>query len=262
MAMQAFDKQSAVFDQLYGADPQIAYKRRRVREHFESLLNPSSRILELNAGTGEDALYFAEKGHLVHATDISEKMQEVLKAKVAVSAYRQNISTEICSFESLENLVDKGPYDAIFSNFAGLNCTNKLKEILDSFPFLVKPGGIVTLIILPSFCLWEFLLLFRGRFKTAFRRFAGKKGARAHIEGNYFRCWYYSPGFVKKNMAKNFDLVKQEGLCSMVPPSYLQAFDKKYPRIYNYLVKKEEQSKGKWPWKNIGDYYIISFRKK
>ena len=100
--------------------------------------------------------------------------------------------------------MNRGPYDLIFSNFAGLNCTNELDKVLQSFDSLLKPGGIVTLVILPKFCLWEFLLLFKGKFKTAFRRFSGSKGAKAHIEGEYFRCWYYNPSFIRKHLKNSF----------------------------------------------------------
>ena len=150
----------------------------------------------------------------------------------------------------------------IFSNFAGLNCTGDLDKVLSSFSPLVKSGGIVTLVILPKFCLWEFLLLFKGKFKTAFRRFFSSKGVKAHIEGEYFNCWYYNPVYIKKQLQKDFDLVAVEGLCSLVPPSYMEGFAEKHPALYSFLRSTEEKWKSSWPWKNIGDYYIISLRKK
>ena len=58
---------------------------------------------------------------------------------------------------SLQTLKNKGPYDCIFSNFAGLNCTDKLDQVLAGFDELLKPGGMVVLVILPRFCLWESL---------------------------------------------------------------------------------------------------------
>jgi len=79
---KAFDKQSIHFDVLFGADSIIRYKRQRVRDHVDLLLNPGSSILELNAGTGEDAVYFAKKGHQVHAPDISAGMQLILGKKI------------------------------------------------------------------------------------------------------------------------------------------------------------------------------------
>lgn len=260
-AAAAFNKQAILFDDLYSGDTIIQYKRRRVRDHILNLLQPHSRILELNAGTGDDAIYLAKKGHTIHATDISALMQNLLAEKAKQYNLQKSISRELRSFTDLENLSDKGPYDMIFSNFAGLNCTNELDKVLLSVNSLLKPGGIVTMVILPKFCLWEFLLLFKGKFRTAFRRFSGRQGTKAHIEGEYFRCWYYNPSFIKKHLRKSFTMIGVEGLCSIVPPSYLHGFAEKYPSLFKRLVKHEEELKTRWPWNVIGDYYIISLRK-
>jgi ubiquinone/menaquinone biosynthesis C-methylase UbiE len=261
-AEKAFSKQAPLFDALYGPDTIIQYKRKRVRDHVLKFLNPGSSILELNAGTGEDAIFFAQQGHRVHATDISPGMLQVLEQKAAGQQVEGRISQEQCSYTQLENLTNQGPYDFIFSNFAGLNCTNELDKVLDSFSWLLKPGGHVTLVVLPKFCLWEFLLLFKGSFKTAFRRFSGKKGTSAHVEGTYFHCWYYNPSFIRKYLREGFDRVSLEGLCTIVPPSYFENFAQNHPRLYQSLVKKENRWKAAWPWRVTGDYFIITLQKK
>lgn len=261
-AAEAFNRQAAVFDSIYGKDSIIRYKRDRVREHTAAFLQPHSHILELNAGTGEDAVYFAEKGHRVHATDIATQMQEQLVEKVKNHRLGHLVTAECCSFTALNELQEKGPYDHIFSNFAGLNCTDKLHIVLQSLDPLLKPGGHVTLVVLPRFCIWELLLLFRGKFKTAFRRFTGKKGAQAHLEGTWFRCWYYNPSYIRKSLGQGYSMKKLEGLCTIVPPSYLENFAEKHPKLYQWLVRKENRLKAKWPWRSTGDYYIITLQKK
>jgi ubiquinone/menaquinone biosynthesis C-methylase UbiE len=261
-ASNAFGKQSVVFDKIYEDNTIVHYKRERVRAQLSKYLATNSFILELNSGTGEDAIWLAQQGHRVHATDISMGMQEILQQKVKGFSLDNKITNELCSFTDLEKLQQKGPYDMIFSNFAGLNCTNELDKVLNSFSSLLKPRGIITLVILPKFCLWEFLLLFKGKFKTAFRRFSGDKGTRAQVEGIYFNCWYYNPSYLIKNLQNEFDLIAVEGLCTIVPPSYIEGFAEKHPELYSSLVTKENKWKTKWPWKFIGDYYIISFQKK
>lgn len=261
LAAEAFSRQSAVFDSIYCGDAIIQYKRKRVREHVERLLPHNSNILELNSGTGEDALYFAGKGHKVHATDISPGMQLRLKEKLMAAGLNEFVSTELCSFTELRNLRERGPYDLIFSNFAGLNCTGKLDAVLKELPVLVKPGGLITLVILPKFCLWESLLLFRGKFKTATRRFFSSKGVRSHVEGTYFKCWYYNPGYVISGLKTSFEVVSVEGLCTIVPPSYIQNFAEKHPRLFRFLVRQENKLKSAWPWKLVGDYYILTMRR-
>ena len=258
----AFDKQSVSFDKIYSGNKIIEYKRRRVRAHITPLLPPHGRILELNAGTGEDAVYFAQQGHTVHATDISEGMQKILRKKVDSIGLHSRVTTEICSFTQLELLENKGPYDLIFSNFAGLNCTDQLGKVLGSLSPLLKPSGVVTLVLLPKFCLWEMMLVFKGKFKTGFRRFFSREGRKAHIEGEYFRCWYYDPSTIKKYLRKEFEVAGIEGLCTLVPPSYIENFVERHPKKIQFLEKLEEKWKTKWPWRTIGDYYIISLKKK
>jgi ubiquinone/menaquinone biosynthesis C-methylase UbiE len=261
-AEKAFSKQSAIFDEIYSSNIIIQYKRQRVRDHLEQFLKPNSKILELNAGTGEDAVWSAQRDHTVHATDISKGMQERLIEKIRQNKLEKQVTNELCSFNELQDLKDKGPYDLIFSNFAGLNCTGELDKVLHSFSPLLKSNGIVTFVILPKFCLWESLLFLKGDFKTAFRRFFSSKGVKAHIEGEYFTCWYYNPSYVIKNMKEKYEVLSVEGLCSLVPPSYLENFPTKRPSLFNWLKEKENKWKGRWPWKSIGDYYIISLRKK
>lgn len=261
-AGKAFNNQSAIFDELYSSNLIVQYKRQRVRDHVQQWLIPSSKILELNAGTGEDAIWFAQHGHYVHATDISSGMQKKLVEKANQTEVGSKITNELCSFTELQKLSDKGPYDLIFSNFAGLNCTGDLDKVLNSFSSLLKPGGTVTIVLLPKFCLWESMMFLRGEFKTAFRRFFSSKGAKAHIEGEYFTCWYYNPSYIVKHMGDSFDVLSVEGLCTVVPPSYLENFPTRRPALFNWLKKMENKWKTRWPWKYIGDYYIISLKKK
>ncbi len=258
----AFSRQAVIFDELYSENAIVNYKRRRVREHLQKYMMPGSSVLELNSGTGEDAIYLARLGHHVHATDLSEDMLECLKQKVADRELEGLISTELRSFTCLPDLENRGPYDHIFSNFGGLNCTKELDKVLSSFAGLLKPNGIITLVIIPKFCLWETLLIFKGKIRTATRRWFGKSGTRAHIEGTYFNCWYYNPSYIIRHTRNSFDLLEIEGLCTIVPPSYIEKFTDKYPRIYRFLESKEDHFKSRFPWKYWGDYFIISLRKK
>jgi ubiquinone/menaquinone biosynthesis C-methylase UbiE len=261
-AARAFSKQAIHFDVLYQQNTIIQYKRERVRNHLLNHIPDHAFILELNSGTGDDAVWLAQQGYQVHATDIALGMQEMLAHKVQIAGVQERVTTELRSFTELSQLECRGPFDCIFSNFAGLNCTGELQEVLLSFSPLLKPGAIVTLVLLPKFCLWEFSLLFKGKFKTAVRRIFAKQGRKARVEGEYFKCWYYDPSFVMNTLKEEFEMISLEGLCTFVPPSYIEGFAEKHPELYSKLVSMESKWKTRWPWKNVGDYYIISLRKK
>jgi ubiquinone/menaquinone biosynthesis C-methylase UbiE len=217
--------------------------------------------LELNAGTGDDAIHFASLGHTVHTTDISPGMQKIRIGKIQASGLAGMISDECCSFTQLSYLKEKGPFDHIFSNFGGLNCSNNLGSVLDSFAGLLKSSGGLTLVIMPKFSVWESGLLLKGKWKSACRRFSGRKGTPAHIEGVHFTCWYYNPSYILHHLRKKFKLVRLETLCHFVPPSYMEYFPKKYPRVYSFLQRIENAWGKSWPWNRMGDYFIISLRK-
>jgi len=191
-AAKAFSKQALIFDEYDAGNTIIQYKRQRVRDHVLRYLPPHSSILELNSGTGLDAIYFAEKDTGSTRPILRRACQGKLREKVRLLGLTDKITTELCSFTELETLQRKGPYDLIFSNFAGLNCTAELETVLRSFDALLRPGGQATLVILPGFSLWETLLVFKGKFRTAFRRMFSRHGASSHVEGHYFKCWYYS----------------------------------------------------------------------
>ncbi|HEX6333557.1 MAG TPA: class I SAM-dependent methyltransferase [Flavisolibacter sp.] len=258
-AARAFTAQSPVFDAMYGSDPVIRYKRERVRAHVMTHVAPGSRILELNCGTGEDAIFFARHGYRVHATDISDGMLQQLQQKIDGNGVT-GLTKEQCSFLQLQQLRDKGPYDAVFSNFGGLNCTGDLHAVVRSVDTLLKPGGTITLILISNFCLWELLLLFRGKFRTATRRFFASGGRSAQVEGRPFKCWYYSAKQVRR-MLPGYDVLSTEGLCTLVPPSYIQGFAAKYPGLFSFLARAEKRLAGTWPWRYFGDYVMITSRK-
>ena len=57
----AFSAQSSLFDNLFSGNTIIQYKRQRVRDHLLKYLQSDNFILELNSGTGEDAIWLAQQ---------------------------------------------------------------------------------------------------------------------------------------------------------------------------------------------------------
>src|SRR5580692_10990392 len=79
---KAFSKQAPKFDEEDFSNPILQWMRGRVRAHVHRYLEPGNRILELNAGTGLDSVYYAQQGYHIHATDLSGEMVRQLQGKI------------------------------------------------------------------------------------------------------------------------------------------------------------------------------------
>ena len=255
----AFSAQSALFDEADEKNLIIHWMREQVREHVLELWKLGDSILELNAGTGLDAIYFAEKGFKVYATDNAQGMIDVVDQKISRRSLADKITTQRCSFSELEN-VNRTGFDHIFSNFGGLNCTDSLDKVIDSFDRLLKPGGTATLVIMPKICPWELMLALKGNFKIAFRRLK-KGGVRSHLEGKYFNTYYYSSAQLRKMFDEKYSVVSIKGLGVFVPPPYLDTFPIKHPDIYKTLQAIDKTVSTIPPFRSWADHFIISVKK-
>jgi ubiquinone/menaquinone biosynthesis C-methylase UbiE len=256
---KAFSKQSFTFDEADTKNAILQWMRWRVRKHAINLWKRGDHILELNAGTGIDAVFFAENGFNVHATDNAPGMIDFLKKKIAKGGLEDKITIQGCSYMELGE-VENRIFDHIFSNFGGLNCTDKLEVVINSFDRLLKPGGTVTLVIMPPICPWELMYLFQGNFKLAFRRLKGK-GTPSHLEGVNFLTWYYSPSVIKKMFGKKYSNFLVTGLGIIVPPPFLSDFPQKYPQLFKKLTSIENNVATKSPFNSWADHFIISAKK-
>src|SRR5262249_44012428 len=66
-------------------------------------------ILELNCGTGEDALHLARRGARVLATDISATMVQVAREKIALLGMGDLVEVRQMAIEEMPNLPDPFP---------------------------------------------------------------------------------------------------------------------------------------------------------
>ena len=253
---EAFSRQSLIYDDYEIEHPILRFMRQEVRLHVMNFLREGDKILELNSGTGTDAVFFAGKGFKVHATDISEGMILQLKNKATKHQLTDYISIQQCSFFELDKL-NKGTFDYIFSNFGGLNCSPDLTEITKHFPNLLNKNGRVTLVLMPPYCPWELALVFRLHFRTAFRRLK-KNGTKSHIEGKHFNTFYYTPGQVLKALGKNFRKIKLQGLASFTPPPYMRNFPLKHHVLFRSLNQFDRYFSGYFPFNRMADHFILS----
>ena len=257
---EAFSRTAAKYDAFAEDHPHLTRLREKVYAHISRHLPPGSRILELNAGTGIDAVALAQRGYQVHATDIAPGMLARIRGKVAQLGLAERISVQECSFTDLDQI--KGaPFDAVFSNLGGLNCIPVLSPVIEQLPQVLRPGGIVTWILMPPVCLWEMAEVFRGKFRLAFRRLS-KSGARSHLEGLYFNVYYFPPHHVLDWFGSDYDQLELEGLSVITPTAESKNLAKRFPRLYNLFACLDDALSVRPPWWGWGDFYILSMKYK
>jgi ubiquinone/menaquinone biosynthesis C-methylase UbiE len=254
----AFSKQSAGYDDADQANIVLRDLREQVYKHVRRYLRPESHILELNAGTGIDALKFVSEGHHVTATDLSDGMVAQIKTKIARHQLHSRLKCLQLSYDNI-NILSGEKFDFVFSNFGGLNCIQDLRAVTHHLPQLLVPGAIVTWVIMPPVCLWELAGIFAGHGHKAFRRLQ-KNGTRSHLEGSYFTTYYHSLPDIKSAFGKQFRLIESEGLGALSPPPHRGDIPVAYPRLYNFLTKADRAVRSFTPFNRWADHIIVTFR--
>lgn len=259
-----FDHIASFYDATFTQSAIGQLQRKQVWSHIMHVLADLDglEMLELNCGTGEDALLFSDRGFNIVATDVSSEMLKITQQKVQQYSMQHRISSHFLDLESFDETVFDKKFDLIFSNFGGLNCIKpeSLKKLLEKVPAILNPGGRFIAVIMPKFCLWEFLYFTaRFRFKRAFHRMT-KKEVMAEVDGTLSKVWYYKPSQIRKWSTKKFRTVNIQPIGFMLPSSRLEPFfsrKKKWLNLLNNLEKKASRFK---VFSGMSDYYLIDLK--
>lgn len=254
----AFSRTARRYDEFADDHPHLRRMRGKVYRHLERVVPAGSRILELNAGTGTDAVHLASRGFRVHATDIAPGMLARLREKVARLGLEDRLSVQECSFLDLDRVAG-APFDAVFSDLGGLNCTPDVGPVIESVRSLLRPGGTVVWVVMPRICLWELAFAFAGQFGFAFRRLS-RHGTRAHLEGRHFDVFYFSPKEIVAAFGPDFELLAIEGLSVITPTAESKNLARRHRLVYRALAWLDDRVAPHAPMSGWGDFFIVSLR--
>jgi SAM-dependent methyltransferase len=257
----AFDQYAGAYDAEFTFSSVGKLQRERVWKFISKTISAQShpRVLELNCGTGEDALWFLRNGFQITATDISSEM---------VQATKQKLGGTIPVIQSgIAEIASKLPaqkFDLIFSDFGGLNCLDaaSLKKMAVVFSGLLNPGGRLIFVVMSRNCKWEqWYFKRKNDLKNAFRR-QSTGGVEVTILNNIFSTWYYSPNEIGSFFNSHFNLNKHLPVGIALPPSYLDNYFKKHPLLLR-LLNSVEKVAGRFSWlSDKADHFIIDFTRK
>lgn len=253
-AAHAFDAVAETFDERFGGWRSVAAQRGAVRAALEAAFPPGARVLEVGGGTGEDALWLADRGREVLLTDASPAMVRIAAAKLAGTSARARVAAA----EGLAAL-DEPPMDGAFSNFAALNCVPSLDPVARGLARRVRPGGAALLVLFGPCSPGEVVVeTLRGRPGAAFRRRA-RGDVSARLGGREFTVRYHRPAEVARAMAPWFRPVRRLGIGVFVPPSAAEPWISRHPRLLRALEALDRAAARQLAL--LGDHLLYHFER-
>ncbi len=257
----AFDGVAATYDATFTNSSVGRAQRNAVWRILSRTFHAGDHILELNCGTGEDALHLASHSIAVEACDASRAMIDAARQRQYAHSTPSAVHFQHLSTENIAELQrDAVQFDGVFSNFSGLNCVGDLQQVAQNLAALVRPGASLLLCFSTRFCLIEILyFLLLGEPEKAFRRCWG--WAVARVGGNPVKVYYPMLFQLRRFFEPHFVLRECIGIGVAVPPSYLDPWARKHPQLFGFLCKCELPLSSLPIVRVIGDHMLLRFEK-
>jgi ubiquinone/menaquinone biosynthesis C-methylase UbiE len=256
----AFDSLAARYDDLFTRSMIGRAQRGAVWDVILDIFEPGSHILEINCGTGEDALCLARHDISVVACDASQQMIHTARQRMQAEDPIAEIRFELLRTEHLSKLRTDVLFDGALSNFSGLNCVANLDRVARDFASLLFPGAPVLICLSTRFCIAEMLwFLFHGELRKALRRTSGI--ATARVGGFEVKVHYPTLRAVKRAFSPWFRLHSCVGIGVAVPPSYLEPTIRKFPRMLGLLRSLDKRISNLPFFRTMGDHMLLHFER-
>lgn len=235
-------------------------QRQAVWKCADRIFKPGSRLLELNCGTGEDAVHFARQGFHLTSCDVSAAMIAQARDKSRAVPHGESIRFHVRSTESIADLPISVPFAGVFSNFSGLNCVKDLRALATALEPLVLPSAPLLFCFSTRFCLWEMTwYLLHADFVRASRRWSGFH--ETTLGGVTLPVYYPRCRQIRDSFAHGFRLVAIYGIGIAVPPSYVEPWIARHPELLKPLQKVDTVIRRVPLIRVLGDHMLLHFER-
>ena len=160
---------------------------------LDELINGKKTILDCAAGTGIYSFYFADKGHVVTATDITPRHIEVIRGILKNKPYKMETAlldaTNMSIFEdeSFDIVLNMGPFYHL------VNACDREKCMKESLRVL-KKGGLLVTAYIPRYYVFQYVAMQNRDFLDA--KLAGQIIQTGELHHDDAKCFwtdtYYS----------------------------------------------------------------------
>ncbi|MGC8653755.1 MAG: class I SAM-dependent methyltransferase [Candidatus Kryptoniota bacterium] len=238
--------------------PQFLRARQIVINHVVKYVSRGKRILDINCGTAIDAIKLAELGYEVTGVDISSAMISIAREEISKAKVSSLVKLETADYRAMPKFEHK--FDAVLSNFGGINFAKDLNPIFKSVSDSLNQGGIFMVNTVNRICAAEIaIFMLKGRISKASRRITGGK---ARIGGKLVELYYHPKrSFVNDGNRLGFKLIDSFGLNIFAPPLWASDFFKFHGKVAGFLEQIDDAIRRIPLIRSLGDFMVLVFRK-
>jgi SAM-dependent methyltransferase len=252
----AFESLAADYDRSFTATTIGTMMRRAVWRRCDLRFPAGSRVLEMNCGTGEDAVHLGQRGVHVYATDAAAAMVEIASIKVARAGVGERVKVAKLAWEDLD-LLEQDCFDGALSNFGGLNCVADVESIRLPLAERLRPGAVALLCVMGPLTPWEWVwYLLRKDPGKAFRRL--RRGGAAW-SGQRIR--YPTIGSIRRALWPQFRALRASAIGAILPPPYVERWASRHPSMLARLERWERRLEALPPLPWLADHYLLELER-
>ncbi|MBM3187156.1 MAG: methyltransferase domain-containing protein [Chloroflexi bacterium] len=223
-------------------------------------------VLDIGCGTGEEALALAARGVHVLATDLAPEMVALTERKAREVGLADRVATRVLAASELGQLVEtlgNGALDGAYSSFGPLNGERDLRPVAEALASLIRPGGRVVVSVMNRYYALETVwFLLHGQPRHALRRWSGYSEASVSPQfATKVPTWYVTPGAFVRAFRPWFRPERCRALPLLLPPPYLAGLWESHPKLWQRLKPLERSLAGRWPFRALGDHFLMILRR-
>lgn len=258
--MQPFDDVAERYDEDFERAFPAEHLRERIHRSFLADISAGHHILDMNCGTGTDAILLARRGIRVTAFDASASMVRQARQKVAAEGLTGLVTVEVLTFHEMSG-IPTCTFDGALSNFGGLNCATDLSQVLLDVARILRNRARFVVCLLNKWSLWEILSFgLRGQVRPAMRR-ATRGPVAVRVGPQVVNTWYVSTGEFLQRSHQLFHLRDIMGLSVISPPPGSRDFVNRHPHLAERLLQTESRLCRLPLLRSLGDHTVFRLEK-